>query len=241
MKKSSNTFIQLLILILSFLILCSRIETSGKNDAERDVKNGILKILIYGELNVNEVLFSKFIKLKYGINLQRVAGCIISDRDLKYINNYNSVMKDTIKNRIGLQFEDIGKNENVTLFGIKRELKDSLFKSALLDTFSTQNFILFTFVNLSDSSRRVVCTDARFLEEAYMIENGIDYNPENIIKSRQILISLNKKLFKLKNPKAIERLTINYDSTTLNNVYYKLLCYQSTLYICSLARRIMII
>lgn len=83
------------ILPLSFLlvIISSGCFAGGRAEsrAYEDIKNGTYKILLYGE-----PLAAEIESISYGgniIKLERVAGCVVEDKQVEFWNTYNSVVQ----------------------------------------------------------------------------------------------------------------------------------------------------
>lgn len=78
-----------------------RYERQGRADALRDLKNGILRIEYFGldpgpARTRTELLYSR-----YGIVIDMVAGCSISEEQIGHMRGYNQVMETEIYHRSG--------------------------------------------------------------------------------------------------------------------------------------------
>ena len=89
----------LLHIIMTFLLatasVCSANETAV-DQANKDIENGIYKILLYGEPlvpNIDSLSYSgKTIKIEI------VAGCVVEQKQVEYSNAYNHVVQKKLLN-----------------------------------------------------------------------------------------------------------------------------------------------
>ena len=83
----------LLTFILATASVCSADETA-EAQANQDIESGIYKILLYGEplaANIDSILYSgKTIKI------DRVAGCVVEQKQVEYWNAYNDVVQEKL-------------------------------------------------------------------------------------------------------------------------------------------------
>jgi hypothetical protein len=76
----------------------------GKDEAARDLQEGKLIVRVFGgpmpdkkfEKNENAYIFRK-----YGIRIQRVAGCIVTREVSEATSGYNEIMDNAIEKRLG--------------------------------------------------------------------------------------------------------------------------------------------
>jgi hypothetical protein len=76
---------------------------TGRSDAVRDIKRGILAIEEWGlpaDFAVSHA-YRRILKQRYGITARRVAGCEVDDTILGHGNGYNEVSEAEIARRYG--------------------------------------------------------------------------------------------------------------------------------------------
>lgn len=70
----------------------------GAKQAESDFKKGVFRILIYGEPGPffpSEIYLQK----KYGVETQRIAGCVVSEGLVSGADGYNSTMQKLLNQK----------------------------------------------------------------------------------------------------------------------------------------------
>ncbi len=98
-----------------FLWSCTSNYQAGLKQANDDLNSGILKIKYYGELLENELELHEFLRLHYFIHYERISGCIVDNSIIEYVDGYNSVMLEEIRNRYAKGFDDIRKEFSKTI------------------------------------------------------------------------------------------------------------------------------
>lgn len=73
----------------------------GRAEAERDVRHGRLRVLGYGRTNLTRTAEAKMLRLRYGIEFEDVAGCVVSKAEIDYAAAYNAVSDAAIRRRFG--------------------------------------------------------------------------------------------------------------------------------------------
>ncbi len=71
----------------------------GKNDAQKDLEKGEIKIIRYGEGNAETAESDKLLIQKYGIKFPQF-GCKMTDELLKYIRGYNEIAQEKINDLV---------------------------------------------------------------------------------------------------------------------------------------------
>ena len=75
---------------------------SGRIDAQMDLARGRVKYLVWGYLmDPGPNLFKEHLKRDYGIEWERVAGCVTSEYREKYWTGYNEISVAWIEQRYG--------------------------------------------------------------------------------------------------------------------------------------------
>lgn len=72
--------------------------------AQRDIKNGNIRILIYGELGTNEVLENK-IAHEFGFRFDRVDDCTVNHVLINGVEQYNKRVKEYLRKTHGIDWE----------------------------------------------------------------------------------------------------------------------------------------
>jgi hypothetical protein len=73
----------------------------GQIDARTDLKNHKLIIKLTGMTLQEESIYKETLKRDYGIELDRVAGCIVDARLADYVDGYDEVMAEAIEKLFG--------------------------------------------------------------------------------------------------------------------------------------------
>ena len=116
--------------------------TNGITDAERDFSNGVFRIEVYGLRGANGTTAERYLTFKYGINIDAVTGCIVTEPILGHAEGYNTRMKELLIAKHG---KDIFSEADVM---------------ALLQPMMTP-------INLSVVSNQVVITTGLLTEKRY--------------------------------------------------------------------------
>lgn len=87
------------ILAVLFLGLQSPAAVEGQQEARRDIAAGKLILRAYGLMGPSA--YPKILQEKYGIRLERVAGCVVDANMVAKTGAYNAVMKAEIEKRFG--------------------------------------------------------------------------------------------------------------------------------------------
>jgi hypothetical protein len=73
----------------------------GRVAAKRDLSKGITKIKSYGLMDGCEYGFGQILKSEYKVELDWVAGCVVSPRLANEVAGYNSVMIKAVEKKFG--------------------------------------------------------------------------------------------------------------------------------------------
>jgi hypothetical protein len=76
---------------------------AGKREAETDLSQGRLRYQIYGMTEVWEGpnLYAEHLRNDYGIELVRVAGCVVTNELIVHTQGYDDTMRAAIETRYG--------------------------------------------------------------------------------------------------------------------------------------------
>ena len=103
--KARNTFATI---ILGTLLLggCATLQSNssfkaGKTQANEDIPNGILAIEQAGFLMKFDEEYVRLLKQKYGIEVRRVAFCVVHEDVEEHMRGYNKVAEAEIARRFG--------------------------------------------------------------------------------------------------------------------------------------------
>lgn len=105
MKKKKRKRIWVLsvgLVILTVLAYHYSPVLAGAAQARSDIRNGGPRYLIYGELLEHDVNQKSILTNRYGIKIDRVAGCVVSDRELRKWGAYNEVIKEHFRKTRGI-------------------------------------------------------------------------------------------------------------------------------------------
>jgi hypothetical protein len=116
--------------------------TNGFADAESDFSNGIYRVEVYGLRGASGTTSERYLTTKYGIVIDAVTGCIVTDQILGHAEGYNARMKDLLLSKYG---KDIFSEADVM---------------AILQPIMTP-------MNISVISNRVVLTTSHLSEKRY--------------------------------------------------------------------------
>jgi hypothetical protein len=103
--KARNTFATI---ILGTLLLggCATMQSNssfkaGKTQANEDIANGILAIEQAGFLMKFDEEYVQLLKQKYGVEVRRVAFCVVHEDVEEHMRGYNKVAEAEIERRFG--------------------------------------------------------------------------------------------------------------------------------------------
>ena len=86
-----------LVLMVTFMAGCS----NGSPEAEHDISQGHLELRTFGLPAPWEVEYARLLKERHGIELNAVAGCVVTEDLMRDVERYNAVMEVEIKQRFG--------------------------------------------------------------------------------------------------------------------------------------------
>jgi hypothetical protein len=92
------TFVFLVALALGWSATAA---TRGKLTARYDVHQGHYYILAYGLAPAERAEYARLLKQRYGIELRKVADCIVSESLVAYVDNYDHVSAAAAKRKFG--------------------------------------------------------------------------------------------------------------------------------------------
>lgn len=81
---------------------CSSDRHRGTEAARRDIARGHLELRVYGEIFYSEKEYAQLLKERLGVCWNRVAYCIVTERQSNEWNAYNKVMEREIERRYGV-------------------------------------------------------------------------------------------------------------------------------------------
>jgi len=99
----------------------------GSLAAHIDVARGHYVVLAYGMPPISRSEYSRLLKEKYGVEVHAVAGCIVSQSLVTYVNSYNRVVEEGAKRRFG---HDIFSEEQREANASMRKLHPEYFKGS---------------------------------------------------------------------------------------------------------------
>ena len=91
--------------LVGLLILCWLWSLSasirGNLAARIDLLRGQYQVLGYGLPSSSRPEYARCLRERYGIEFRTVAGCIVSDSLISYVNGYHSVVADATRRKFG--------------------------------------------------------------------------------------------------------------------------------------------
>lgn len=81
---------------------CSSGRQGGTEAARRDIAKGHLELRVYGEMFGSDAEYAQLLKERLGVRWNRVAYCIVTERQLNEWKAYNKVMTKEIERRFGV-------------------------------------------------------------------------------------------------------------------------------------------
>ena len=96
----------------------------GKLDAKIDIKNGKYKFKTYGLHSEWFDLYCKILLTKYNIEVEGIAGCVVTNDIRKYVEDYNSVSMAEIKKKYGNDIFEKSKDEAIEGINKQANLND---------------------------------------------------------------------------------------------------------------------
>ena len=94
-----------LCIVSTFLVLCwgwspaARIR--GRIAARIDVHRGRYEVLGYGLSSPSHPEYARCLRERYNVEFRAVAGCIVSDSLISYVDGYHSVVAEATKRKFG--------------------------------------------------------------------------------------------------------------------------------------------
>ncbi len=82
-----------------------RIEAVAISDAQTDLENGTLLIQVYGGPVTTYDPVERNLQELYGIQYNRVAGCVVSPEQLTYADTYNAIALPAFEDMFGEDFQ----------------------------------------------------------------------------------------------------------------------------------------
>jgi len=92
MTKKLKTIIKPVLCYLVFCLLfvgCNEVVEKACKDADKDISLGQTKYKLIGELAPFEEEAKLLLKEKYGITVERIAGCVVEEDQVEYAKAYN--------------------------------------------------------------------------------------------------------------------------------------------------------
>ena len=85
----------------------------GSLAARVDIHRGRYQVLGYGLPSPSRPEYARCLRERYGIEFRTVAGCIVSDSLISYVNGYHSVVAESTTQKFGHDvFEECAKEAN---------------------------------------------------------------------------------------------------------------------------------
>jgi hypothetical protein len=83
----------------------------GARDAERDIAKGELRMKCYGLPARWSQQYHALMRERYGIEMETVGGCVVTENVASYTRAYNEVMEREIERRFGRHvFDDVAED-----------------------------------------------------------------------------------------------------------------------------------
>ena len=73
----------------------------GRIAAHRDIQRGRYQLLGYGLPSPSRPEYARCLRERYGIQFHAVAGCIVSESLVSYVNAYDSTLEEAARKRFG--------------------------------------------------------------------------------------------------------------------------------------------
>lgn len=90
-------------------------DQEGQKDAREDIKAGTLKLKTLGLPAKWFREWQEILLQGYGVRVEMVDGCVVSDEEMDYAEGYNSISEAEIKSRFGANiFEKTKKKAEAT-------------------------------------------------------------------------------------------------------------------------------
>lgn len=83
--------------------------SDGARDAEEALRRGSHILLTYGLPVASLEEYRTVLQEDYGVTLRTVAGCIVDDNLLRYVDAYNAVMSRDLEQRFGRNVFDVAR------------------------------------------------------------------------------------------------------------------------------------
>ncbi|HEX3877087.1 MAG TPA: hypothetical protein VHW24_08885 [Bryobacteraceae bacterium] len=88
----------------------------GHITAEYDLALGHYKILTFGLGGPRQPLYAQILKERYGIEMQAVAGCVVTQSIVSYVSAYNAVSHAAANQKFGRDVFEEANSESVARF-----------------------------------------------------------------------------------------------------------------------------
>src|SRR4051812_11923352 len=73
----------------------------GKKEAEGDISRGAPKLYLYGKTRVDIAERTAILKKRFGVELDALAGCMVSEPLVAFATGYNAVIQSHIASKFG--------------------------------------------------------------------------------------------------------------------------------------------
>jgi hypothetical protein len=103
MNRHRATRPGIVMLALTSIALCLSSCTAwqASADAGRDIDQGTLRLKTYGLPPRGESEYARLLEERYGVELNRVAGCAVMEPTIEYVRHYNNRMIREMERRHG--------------------------------------------------------------------------------------------------------------------------------------------
>jgi hypothetical protein len=94
---------------------------NGKKEAEVDLSRGAPKLFLYGKTRADVAERTAIFKQRFGVELDTLAGCIVSEPLVSFATDYNAVIRSHIAAKFGATAFEEADREAIRIWERKRK------------------------------------------------------------------------------------------------------------------------